>query len=1095
MNKSKTLKTIIKKKLKIIALNVNSIVANYRRVNLTKFLEKHVPDIMLLSETKLNSRHVLEFQNYNLERTDREKAMATSGGTAILINNKYKYERINVQGLGFKNIEATVIKMKMRNENLFIISLYGVPKSRADESFDRELREMFELLELGKSENYFVIAGDMNARHTNWKSPRTNYRGERLKKWLDEESFIFKTKLLIPNEASFDRGNSYIDLALIDDRLNHHKDHLDTLEYESDHKAIMLKISKGRDKVLELFEVPTEYTLNYRKTNWENFRSGLKQVKERYKKKNGIQEETPIIPDNRNLDKEEIEKYLEDLNKLIKETIEWKVPKIKKKNSTECFLNEAIEKMQKEKSGVLTKIKKIKRKFTREQINSNPQLSRKLNELKGQMKCIRYLIEQNVKISVNDYWKKRIEGIRTTDQNMFPKLNRIFRKKQKACISELKVSQDKKMNLEDSHIDTTNLMKDSSGNFVINDPMSKLKLIGKSFEQVHKSPNIVESVRLKEIVERNMKTFKETVDKEEQTTVTITKFHENNRASKPNNRYNILVTQDYLQKLFRESNRKKSAGIDGIPNIVLRNLSDDVIAEYCTIFNNILNNMCFPQSWKISKTIPIKKPKKDGDNPENYRPISLLPNISKIFEKVINERIVDFCEEKNIIPDNQFGFRKEHGTVHAINKFVSDTLWHFQKDEVTGACLIDLKKAFDSVWLDGLIYKLLKFEFPPHLVRIIYNMINGRQFLINDGVTTLDTPFSIQNGLQQGTINSPVLFSIFISPLLKIEKLCSNRNYTLAFADDLIIYTSGKKIQNINEQLQNMFDVVRTFTSNWGIQINTEKCETILVRRPLHKEARNVKKNWKSFGIKNQGEAIKNVTSVRYLGIEIDNLLKYSTHVKNQLTKARNAFAELKSLFFSKQLEPKIKVLAYTAIIRPILTYGCPIWYSISPCYMEKLRIFERTCLRICLNKRYRIVNNVIKYYRNKEIYDEATVHRIDVQILRQTRKHILRSSQNRSNSLIFGPFYPMNEYYKKCISIGNVPPEAFTFLDREGYLFSEDFIPIVYHIPRKISDKTFHFNKESLPLAPMKYCTQSSNRDQVVLKREQDTKPYWWLE
>lgn len=209
----------------------------------------------------------------------------------------------------------------------------------------------------------------------------------------------------------------------------------------------------------------------------------------------------------------------------------------------------------------------------------------------------------------------------------------------------------------------------------------------------------------------------------------------------------------------------------------------------------------------------------------------------------------------------------------------------------------------------------------------------------------------------------------------------------------------------------------------------------------------------------------------------------------------RNAFGSLKSLFFSKHLEPKVKVLAYTAIVRPILTYGCPIWYNISPHYMEKLRIFERKCLRTCLNKRFRVINEVVKYYKNKETYDLANIHRVDVQILRQTRKHIQRSAENRSNSIIFGPFYPMNEYYRKCITVGNVPPEAFTYLDQECYLFCSDFIPIIYHISRKISDKTFQYNKESLALASMKYCTQFSNRDRVVLQREHEDKSHWWLQ
>lgn len=97
---------------------------------------------------------------------------------------------------------------------------------------------------------------------------------------------------------------------MVDERLNHHNDHLETLDYESDHKAILLKISKGRGPVLELLEAPPEFILNYSKTNWENFRKGLKHVYGKYKNENGIRGDEPIIPDNINLSNEKIEKFI-----------------------------------------------------------------------------------------------------------------------------------------------------------------------------------------------------------------------------------------------------------------------------------------------------------------------------------------------------------------------------------------------------------------------------------------------------------------------------------------------------------------------------------------------------------------------------------------------------------------------------------------------------------------------------------------------------------------------------------------------------------------------------------------------------------------
>lgn len=142
----------------------------------------------------------------------------------------------------------------------------------------------------------------------------------------------------------------------------------------------------------------------------------------------------------------------------------------------------------------------------------------------------------------------------------------------------------------------------------------------------------------------------------------------------------------------------------------------------------MLNNMYFPQKWKV-KIGAIPKKDKDKSLPSSYRSISLLPNLGKIFEMVINNAINHFCI-KNIIPDNQYGFRMHYSILYAINKLVSDIQWALNVNNCLEACLIDLEKAFDTVWLDCLIFKLKIKKFSPTLIKLIWNMINNRTFFI-----------------------------------------------------------------------------------------------------------------------------------------------------------------------------------------------------------------------------------------------------------------------------------------------------------------------------------------------------------------------------
>ena len=103
-----------------------------------------------------------------------------------------------------------------------------------------------------------------------------------------------------------------------------------------------------------------------------------------------------------------------------------------------------------------------------------------------------------------------------------------------------------------------------------------------------------------------------------------------------------------------------------------------------------------------------EKKGKDSSSPNNYRPISLLPNISKVFKTIINDSINSFCIDNSIIPETQFGFRHKHSTIHAVTKFTSDICWARNARDCVGTVLIDLEKAFDTVWLDGLFCKLIK---------------------------------------------------------------------------------------------------------------------------------------------------------------------------------------------------------------------------------------------------------------------------------------------------------------------------------------------------------------------------------------------------
>lgn len=468
---------------------------------------------------------------------------------------------------------------------------------------------------------------------------------------------------------------------------------------------------------------------------------------------------------------------------------------------------------------------------------------------------------------------------------------------------------------------------------------------------------------------------------------------------------------------------------------------------------------------------------------------------------LINDALLKFCNTNNILPENQFGFRFKHSTVHAVNKLTSDICWALNDNKCVGACLIDLEKAFDTVWHEGLIFKLIQKKFSQHLIEITWNMIRNRSFITAIGTETSSLEFQLKNGLQQGTVNSPLLFNIFTSDILNLfNSTADHPIHSIAFADDLIIYHTDKWPSRIQDKLQDIFERIQSYYHSWKLNINTMKCEIILFRPDLRYANKNLRRHYKTFSIKefkNNGRPIPHKNYVKYLGIHIDDRLKFNNHIEKQLEKAKKAFIIHKRLFYSKYLHHKIKLICYQLLIRPIITYGCPIWYNISASQMERIRLFERNCLRVCLRMYNTKASNYKKAYSNKIIYNKANINRIDNFILRLTRDHFANATNIKQNSLIFSALYPNPSYHKNTLNSGYIPPEAFPYLDANNYISDANNIPIIYHASR-------HKNKKQITYAPRTDCLTNGfglrynmtlpKSDQTDNHRK-DTDKYWWLQ
>ncbi|GFT08123.1 probable RNA-directed DNA polymerase from transposon BS [Trichonephila clavipes] len=172
------------------------------------------------------------------------------------------------------------------------------------------------------------------------------------------------------------------------------------------------------------------------------------------------------------------------------------------------------------------------------------------------------------------------------------------------------------------------------------------------------------------------------------------------------------TSTEILSYVLRLKSRK-SPGLDQISNRMIKNLPLKFLLFITLLINQLFKNNYFPNSWKTAVVIPILKPEKDSALPSNYRPISLLSCLSKVYEFVLLQRLNQHCTAANFIIPQQGGYRPKCSTVHQLLRVTELIHSGFAKHEATGILFLDVAKAFDKIWHDGFLIKLIRLDFPP----------------------------------------------------------------------------------------------------------------------------------------------------------------------------------------------------------------------------------------------------------------------------------------------------------------------------------------------------------------------------------------------
>lgn len=432
------------------------------------------------------------------------------------------------------------------------------------------------------------------------------------------------------------------------------------------------------------------------------------------------------------------------------------------------------------------------------------------------------------------------------------------------------------------------------------------------------------------------------------------------------NLYSLFLSPTNPSEIISIINKlpKNSApGIDGIPTKIIQNNSYKIAAPLTHIINLSLSSGIVPDQTKLARVTPIFK----SDDPSalnNYRPISVLSSVSKIFERIIYNRTINFLNKHNIISDRQFGFRQKYSTYMAaldISNFISKG---FDNNEYTLGIFLDLSKAFDTVDHNILLSKLFHYGIRGVAHDWFLDYLSNRKQLVifNDCSSLLR---DISCGVPQGSILGPLLFILYINDL----PLCSKKLSFSLFADDTsILYKTNKphsSISLINHELTHVSD---WFKSN-KLSLNVKKTNFMLFYQ-LHNKFKNLK-------ICIDDTFVTQTHSVKFLGLNLDPQLNWKLHINSVCNKTAKIIGVLYKI--SHFVPKNVLITLYHSLIYSHLSYCNIVWGNTHPTYLNRLFILQKKAIRIITLSDYRAHTSHL--FKDLKILTLSDIHRFQLGI------------------------------------------------------------------------------------------------------------------
>ena len=390
--------------------------------------------------------------------------------------------------------------------------------------------------------------------------------------------------------------------------------------------------------------------------------------------------------------------------------------------------------------------------------------------------------------------------------------------------------------------------------------------------------------------------------------------------------------------IVRKMKNKTSCGWDELSLKHLKAIIDPLLYPITVLINKSLKEGQVPDLLKIAKVVPIYK-NKDRQIMDNYRPVSVLPSVSKILEKVVFKRLHAFLTHHSILYECQFGFRPKFSAIDAISLFNYNVCKTLENNKVGLGVFLDLSKAFDTIDHEILIKKLNFYGIRGRALEWFKSYLcNRKQYVLFQG--NKSEMASITHGVPQGSILGPLLFIIYINDLHK----CLKTSKPILYADDTTLFNSADNIRILFKNTNNDLKSLHEWFKCNKLSINTSKSFYMI----FQKKKKHLDHNLHLVMNNNQ---IERKSSTKFLGMIIDERLNWHDHIQYIQNKISCSLFMLRKAKFAL-LKINLHTLYYS-LVYPYLTYGLILWGGTHKTQTKKIATLQKKAIRVITHSKY----------------------------------------------------------------------------------------------------------------------------------------------